>query len=211
MASASSLLPATMACPACHSRRPDTRSRRRMRVADYLEAYAGRMELPIRTGVHVDSLDGADGGGFVVTAGADRFEARDVVVATGGYSEPRIPEFASELRPEIAQLHSSQYRSAAQLQPGGVLVVGASNSGGEIAHGAASGRARDLAFGPRHRPDAVRDRWPSGPIGRPRLLALHPPRRDRSHADRSQGRPDAQAARRTARACPAEGPGGRRR
>ena len=106
-------------------------------IADYLEAYAGRMDLPIRTGVHVDSLEGADDGGFVVTAGADRFEAAQVVIATGGYSEPRIPEFASELRADITQLHSSQYRSAAQLQPGGVLVVGASNSGGEIAHTAA--------------------------------------------------------------------------
>ncbi len=106
-------------------------------VADYLEAYAVRMDLPIRTGIYVDSLEGTDDGGFVVTAGADRFEAAQVVIATGGYSEPRIPEFASELRADITQLHSSQYRSAAQLQPGGVLVVGASNSGGEIAHSAA--------------------------------------------------------------------------
>ncbi len=106
-------------------------------VADYLEAYAARMDLPIRTGIHVDSLERTDDGGFVVCAGDDRFEAAQVVIATGGYSEPRVPEFASELRPEVIQLHSSAYRSAAQLQPGGVLVVGASNSGGEIAHSAA--------------------------------------------------------------------------
>lgn len=107
-------------------------------IADYLEAYAQQMDLPIRTGIHVDSLDRTDDGGFVVRAGNDRFEAAQVVVATGGYSEPRVPEFASQLRPEIKQLHSSDYRSAAQLWPGSVLVVGASNSGGEIAHNAAA-------------------------------------------------------------------------
>lgn len=107
-------------------------------VADYLEAYAQQMDLPVRLGIHVDSLDRTDSGGFVVRAGNDRFEAAQVVVATGGYSEPRVPEFGSQLRPEIKQLHSSDYRSATQLQPGSVLVVGASNSGGEIAHNAAS-------------------------------------------------------------------------
>lgn len=107
-------------------------------IAGYLEAYAQQMDLPVRTGAHVDSLDRIDDGRFVVCAGNDRFEASRAVVATGGYSEPRVPEFASQLRREIKQLHSSDYRSASQLQPGSVLVVGASNSGGEIAHSAAS-------------------------------------------------------------------------
>ena len=49
------------------------------------------MGLPIRTGVTVDSLDRTDDGGFVLCAGDDRYEAAQVVVATGGYSEPRIP------------------------------------------------------------------------------------------------------------------------
>lgn len=106
-------------------------------VADYLEAYAQRMELPIRTGVHVDSLDRADDGRFVICAGNDRFEASEVVVATGGFSEPQVPAFAEELHPDISQLHSSEYRGASQLPDGAVLVVGASNSGGEIAHSAA--------------------------------------------------------------------------
>jgi putative flavoprotein involved in K+ transport len=54
-------------------------------------------------------------------------------VAAGAYHEPRVPGFARDLKPEIAQLHSSQYRNPTQLRPGGVLVVGASNSGAEIA------------------------------------------------------------------------------
>jgi putative flavoprotein involved in K+ transport len=107
-------------------------------IADYMSAYAHAMDLPVRTGVHVDSLERAADGGFVVSAGADRYEAAQIVVATGGFSEPRIPEFASELHPEITQLHSSDYRNPSQLQAGPVLVVGASNSGGEIAHNAAS-------------------------------------------------------------------------
>lgn len=104
-------------------------------VADYLEAYLRRMELPVRTGVQVDRLTRADeaGGGYLVLSGDRRFCAPAVVVATGAYYEPRIPDFAAQLSPTIRQLHSSEYRNVGQLQPGGVLVVGASNSGGEIA------------------------------------------------------------------------------
>jgi putative flavoprotein involved in K+ transport len=54
------------------------------------------------------------------------------VIATGGYQTPVVPEFASELTPEISQLHSSAYRNPSQLD-GNVLVVGAGNSGAEIA------------------------------------------------------------------------------
>jgi len=55
------------------------------------------------------------------------------VVAMASYQEPRIPAFAAELASEIRQLHSREYRRPGQLQPGGVLVVGAGNSGAEIA------------------------------------------------------------------------------
>jgi putative flavoprotein involved in K+ transport len=108
-------------------------------VADYMEAYARTMSLPTRTGVRVESLDQTDDGGFVLCAGDDRYETAHVVVATGGYGEPRVPDFASELKPEIRQLHSSEYRNPSSLRAGAVLVVGASNSGGEIAHSAAMG------------------------------------------------------------------------
>lgn len=107
-------------------------------IADYMEAYALAMDLPVRTGVHVDSLDRTDVGTFVIRAGNDRYQAAQVVVATGGFSEPHIPELAPDLSPDIRQLHSSEYRNPSQLQAGSVLVVGASNSGGEIAHNAAS-------------------------------------------------------------------------
>ena len=62
-----------------------------------------------------------------------RFEAENVVVASGAYHTPRIPTFAHGLDPRIVQLHSSEYRNPSQLRGGGVLVVGAGNSGAEIA------------------------------------------------------------------------------
>ncbi len=101
-------------------------------VARYLEAYAARFQLPVRTGVRVDGLT-RQGDRFLVSAGEHRFEADNVVVASGAYHHPWVPGFASELDPGILQLHSSGYRRPGQLREGGVLVVGAGNSGAEIA------------------------------------------------------------------------------
>lgn len=103
-------------------------------VADYLEAYATRMELPVRTGVRVRDLWPAeDGLGFRIAAEDGDYEAAQVVVATGAYDRPRVPDFATDLDAAITQLHSSEFRSPSQLRDGAVLVVGASNSGAEIA------------------------------------------------------------------------------
>jgi putative flavoprotein involved in K+ transport len=101
-------------------------------MADYLAAYADRFELPVRTGVQAEGLS-RNGDGYIVKAGAHRFEADNVVVATGVFQSPFVPEFAAELDPGILQLHSNDYRSPAQLQEGGVLVVGAAHSGSDIA------------------------------------------------------------------------------
>ena len=101
-------------------------------MADYLEAYAERFALPVRTGVTVDDIS-RDGDGYVVTAGAHRFEADQVVVASGTFQRPVVPAFAGELDPAIRQLHSGGYRNPTQLRDGPVLVVGASHSGGDIA------------------------------------------------------------------------------
>jgi putative flavoprotein involved in K+ transport len=101
-------------------------------MADYLTAYAARFELPVRTGVRVDSLSRHEGR-FVVTSGAQRFESDHVVVAMATYQKPHVPAFAAELDSAIVQLHSSAYRNPSQLREGGVLIVGAGNSGAEIA------------------------------------------------------------------------------
>ena len=113
----------------------------RDQMAGFLRAYAERFSLPVRHGVHVDGLHrSADGGGYVVTAGTARYEAANVVVATGPQHLPRVPEFATELAPDIVQLHSSAYRNPGQLQSGPTLVVGAAHSGPDIA----------LEIAPRH-------------------------------------------------------------
>ncbi len=101
-------------------------------MADYLEAYATRFELPVQTGARVDRLS-RNGNGFVLTAGDRRFEASNVVVAMSNWQRPRRPTFAKELDPSVVQLHSGQYRNPSQLREGRVLVVGAGNSGAEIA------------------------------------------------------------------------------
>jgi putative flavoprotein involved in K+ transport len=101
-------------------------------LADYLEAYAVQFELPVRTGISADALTKSDGR-FVVSAGEHRFEAENVVVATGAHQIPRVPGFAPDLDPGVVQLHSSAYRNPSQLQEGDVLLVGAGNSGAELA------------------------------------------------------------------------------
>lgn len=101
-------------------------------TADYLESYAKRFSLPLRLGVKVDRL-AREGERFVATAGDRRFEATNVIVATGPFQKPRTPAFAGELAPAIRQMHSSAYRNTGQLAAGDTLVVGAATSGCEIA------------------------------------------------------------------------------
>jgi putative flavoprotein involved in K+ transport len=100
-------------------------------MADYLEAYAKRFELPVRTGIKVDGLS-RQGGHYLVTAGDRRFQAEHVIIAMALFQHPRTPTFATELHPGILQIHSRDYRNPSQLRGGDVLIVGAGNSGAEI-------------------------------------------------------------------------------
>ena len=111
---------------------PRTRCPSKDEMADYLEAYAARFDLPVRRGQCVDSVI-KNTGRFIVSAGDHRFEADNVVLAAGGYQAAYVPDFANQLDAGIVQLHSSQYRRPSQLRDGDVLVVGAANSGAEIA------------------------------------------------------------------------------
>ncbi len=101
-------------------------------MADYLESYAVRFRLPVLNGVRVDGVS-RSGDRYLVTAGAQRFVAREVVIAMADYQKPKTPAFAAKLDPSIVQLHSSAYKRPAQLRQGRVLLVGAGNSGAEIA------------------------------------------------------------------------------
>jgi putative flavoprotein involved in K+ transport len=109
-------------------------------MADYLEAYVEHEELPVRTGVGVERVGRAPDGSdrLVVETTAGTFVASNVVVASGAHVVAQTPALAAELDPSIVQVHSLEYRNAAQLAPGGVLVVGAANSGTDLALEAAA-------------------------------------------------------------------------
>jgi len=114
-------------------------------MADYVEAYAARFDIPVRTGVQVRRV-GRAGAGFTVETGTDTYTCAKVVVAAGIHTRPVVPALARDLDPGIAQLHSLEYRNPGQLASGGVLVVGAANSGTDIAlESAAAGHSTWLA------------------------------------------------------------------
>jgi putative flavoprotein involved in K+ transport len=101
-------------------------------MADYLERYAAHHELPVRHNVRVLRLS-KSGEQFQISTTAGELTADNVIVASGSYGDAKVPAFARELDDHVVQLHSSAYRNPGQLQPGGVLLVGAGNSGADIA------------------------------------------------------------------------------
>ncbi|MDQ1607737.1 MAG: putative flavoprotein involved in transport [Microbacteriaceae bacterium] len=101
-------------------------------MADFLQAYAARFALPVRSGMRVESLT-RHGDGFVVRCETATFTAHQVIVAMSNYQVPRVPAFADGLDQGICQLAAGAYRNPGQLAPGRTLIVGAGNSGAEIA------------------------------------------------------------------------------
>ena len=101
-------------------------------MAEYLARYAERFDLPVHTDIRVESLT-HDGEHYVMRTVDRRIEASNVVVATGAFQRPRIPSIGEQLAPEIRQLHSSAYQNPFDLPDGPALVVGAGNSGAQIA------------------------------------------------------------------------------
>lgn len=101
-------------------------------VADYLRDYAEQHDLPVRCNSQVQRLERV-GRLFIVTTSDGEWLARQVVVATGGFQRAFIPDHAAQLHPSVAQIHSSDYSSPADLPAGRVLVVGGGNSGLQIA------------------------------------------------------------------------------
>ena len=101
-------------------------------MADYLDSYARRFNLPVQLGAKVERLS-REREVFVVVSGGQQLTTRQVVVATGAYQSPRVPTFAKDLDPAIHQVHTKHYHNPSQLPIGDTLVVGVGNSGGEIA------------------------------------------------------------------------------
>lgn len=119
------------------------------RMADHLEAYAERFALPVRLGTRVQRLSREEGRFVLDVQGLDgpgRLSADRVVVAAGAHRRPVRPPFASRLSQSVRQLHSLEYHDPEDLAPGPVLVVGAGNSGTDIAlEAAAAGHPTVLA------------------------------------------------------------------
>lgn len=118
--------------------------------ADYLQAYAASFSAPVHTGAEVARVE-RQGGGFTVHTGLGGWRADSVVIASGWCDRPFVPAAAAGLSSSIDQLTPGTYRNPGQLAEGGVLVVGASASGVQLADELArSGRQVTLAVG-RHR------------------------------------------------------------
>ena len=103
-------------------------------VADYVEAYAARFSLPVRPGTRVERVAPL-GDGYLVTAGEQRWEADNVVIATGTFGRtPLCPGSPTSSTRASVSCTPAEYRRVDQLREGPVLVVGASHSGGDIAY-----------------------------------------------------------------------------
>ena len=104
----------------------------RLEMAAYLRVYAAGLDVPVETGVHVERL-ARDGDGFVAATTAGPVRARQVVLATGPFRDPRVPDAAADLDPAVVQVHSYDYRRPADLPGAVTAVVGGGNSAAQLA------------------------------------------------------------------------------
>ncbi|WP_407939756.1 FAD-dependent oxidoreductase [Nocardioides anomalus] len=101
-------------------------------VADHIAAYAVRSAAPVRTGTTVTSVRRTEGG-YAVDTSTGGLTARSVVIATGACNRPAVPALAASLPEGLHQTTAFDYRNPASLPEGGVLVVGASATGTQLA------------------------------------------------------------------------------
>jgi putative flavoprotein involved in K+ transport len=118
-------------------------------VIDFIAGYAKAVAAPVRTGTTVSSVRRDGGGdGYLVTTDQDEWRCASVVLATGAFNVARVPDAVEAVPAGVATITSMQYRNPEQLAEGGVLVVGASATGVQIAHEIhRSGRPVTLAVG----------------------------------------------------------------
>ena len=102
-------------------------------VIDFIAGYAKAISAPVRTHTTVTSVRSTETGYLVRTDQGD-WRCRTVVLASGACNIARVPSFAARVPPSVATLTAQTYRNPGQLADGGVLVVGASSSGTQIAH-----------------------------------------------------------------------------
>jgi putative flavoprotein involved in K+ transport len=120
-------------------------------VVAYLSDYAREFELPVELESAVRSVRPGDGG-YLVELDDRTYEADQVVVATGPFQVPRVPELAERLDPHIVQFDSSEYRNPQHVPAGPVLVVGGGNTGFQIAEELSRSHQVHLSIGSRQTP-----------------------------------------------------------
>ena len=117
-------------------------------VVDFIRATRRLIAAPVQTGTTVSSVRRTDGGEYRVTTNQDEWQCETVVVATGAFNVPRVPPVAETLPSSVTTLTPFGYKNPDQLAEGGVLVVGASATGVQIAcEVQRSGRQVTLAVG----------------------------------------------------------------
>lgn len=120
-------------------------------VIAYLEEYARQFELPVELNTNVGRLR-ADDGRFLLEADGRQIAAEQVVVATGPFQTPYVPELAEQLDPGVVQTVAAGYRRPDDLPEGTVLVVGGGNTGFQIAEELSATRRVVLSVGSRQKP-----------------------------------------------------------
>src|SRR5215204_7736908 len=116
-------------------------------MADYLESYSERYELPVASGTGIVRLERVDGGFRATTEAGEPIYSRAVVLATGAFQRPAIPPVSKGLSDEVPQLAPEDYRTPGQLAAGRVLVVGDGATGRQIALGLTANHEVLLAAG----------------------------------------------------------------
>jgi putative flavoprotein involved in K+ transport len=101
-------------------------------VTEFIERFAKVSRAPVRTGVNVTSVRHT-GDGYQVTTSRGEIHARTVVIASGACNQPAVPRFSDAVPASVEQLTPFGYRGPGQLPDGGVLVVGASATGVQLA------------------------------------------------------------------------------
>jgi len=116
-------------------------------VASFIAGYASRMSAPVRCNTTVRCVQ-PDGDGYRVSTDRGEWRGRAVVLASGAFNTPVVPRLSQAVPAGVAQLTAHQYRNPSQLDDGGVLVVGASATGVQLAQELQrSGRPVTLAVG----------------------------------------------------------------
>ncbi|CAM4396389.1 oxidoreductase [Bacillus manliponensis] len=143
-------------------------------LADYLEEYSEKFHLPVKLNTKITKVFKEKGNFHIITNSGEEFSTKNLIIATGPFQQPYIPDFSDEIPNDIFQIHSAYYKNPSQLKEGTTLVVGGGNSGMQIATELSSTREVYISLGkkPKFLPYQVLNKsifWWFGVLGLSRL------------------------------------------